>query len=113
VDPAVVSTDGRLPVGSPGIRIGMGTFYHWRVGGEIVAVKDKIASDDLNRIKAAMMKASPSESLALTETMLPKIMVLGGTVRVAIAEELAPPGARSVVLGEEQIRAIRVLLKRG
>jgi hypothetical protein len=112
VDPAVVSADGKFPPGLPAMLIRMKTFRHWRVGGELVAASDKLPAADTDRITAAMMKASPEESLAATETMLPRIRVLGGTVRVAIAEDLAPPGPNSVLLGDEQIRSIPSLVER-
>ena len=100
LDPAVLTADAaKLPTGPVGI--GHGTFSRWRVGGEIVAVRDKsVPADDLERIKAAMAATSPLDSLAITETMLPKITVLGGTVRLEIAERYRPPNGRSVLLDQ-------------
>lgn len=113
LDPAVVSADAaQLPTGSVGIAVG--PFEHWRVGGEIVLTRSTGASlADLNRIKAAMSTASPGDSLALTETMLPTVTVLGGTVRLGIAERYRPANGRSVLVDENSIRTIPGLVKRG
>ena len=112
VDPAVVTADAaKLPTGPVGIS--HGTFSQWRAGGEIVAVRaNSIPADDLNRIKAAMAATSPRDSLAITETMLPKITVLGGTVRLEIAERYRPPNGRSVLLDQAYTLMIPRLAKR-
>jgi hypothetical protein len=112
LDPAVVdSSDAALPGGSaPPLR----EVYHWRTGGETVAVfKNVISLRDANRIEAAMAAASPAGSLALTESMLPKMTVLGATVRLAIAEQYRPRDGRSVLLDDAYLRTIPGLAEHG
>lgn len=105
LDPAIVdSSDAALPGGSaPALR----EVYHWRTGGETVGVlKNLISLEDANRIEAAMAKASPAGSLALTESMLPKMTVMGATVRLALAEQYRPANGRSVLLDRAYLRSI-------
>lgn len=96
LDPAVVdSSDASLPGSAPPLR----EAYHWQAGGETVAVlKNRISLRDVNRAEAAMAKATPAGSLAVTETMLPKMTVLGATVRLAVAEQYRPANGRSVLI---------------
>lgn len=115
IDPAVVDPNVRgIPTGAarpPSVR----TPYRWRVGGEIVIVADKqhITLADVSRIKAAMAASSPQASLALTETMLPEITVLGGTVRLKVAERYRPSTGRSVLLDQAYLRSIPGLVAHG
>ncbi|MDB5068972.1 MAG: hypothetical protein JWM87_83 [Candidatus Eremiobacteraeota bacterium] len=112
LDPAVVNSgDAALPGGSaPPLRAA----YHWRAGGETVAVlKNLISLRDANRIEAAMAEASPAGSLAVTEAMLPKMTVLGATVRLAIAERYRSANGRSVLLDQAYLRTIPLLVQRG
>lgn len=113
LDSATVNTDeSLLPGGSA--RPKFGSVDQWRIGGEIVMTPGKeVASSDVDRIKAAMLKTTPSDSLAATETMLPKLIVLGGTVRLSIAEQLAADDDRSVLLDWQYVRSIARLVKQG
>lgn len=87
--------------------------YSWRVGRETVLVPD-LSPQDADRIKAAMMKASPADSLALTEALLRKVTVLGTSSELAdIAERYAPSTGRSVLLDRALIRRIPNLAKQG
>ncbi|SRR5665213_17664 len=109
LDPAVVDANAvQVPGGS---MRSPRTFSHWRVGGEIVVAGGEISAGDLNQIKAATSVASASESLAATEAMLPDIIVLGGTVRLEIAERLRPANGRSVLIDELNVRSIARLVK--
>lgn len=115
IDSATVNTnEATLPTGSwrPPFQAG----YQWRVGRETVLVPKfaRISLHDVNRIEAAMMKASPEGSLALIGTMLRKVMVLGVTPELAdIAERYAPPSGRSVLLDPQLIRRIPSLVQQG
>jgi hypothetical protein len=91
-----------------------GGVYQWRVGSEtvIVAQKASISSDDVRRIEAAMMKTSPSDSLAANEAMLYRIVNLGGFFVVAdIAERIAPPNGPSVLVDRGHLELISSLAK--
>jgi hypothetical protein len=91
----------------------MRSVEHFRVRGEVVVVlAGSISPPDLDRIKAAMAKISPRESFSTTATMLPQIMVLGGTVRLGVAEHLSPANGRSVLLDEQTIRSVPGLVKK-
>ena len=105
VDPAVVdSGDGIGPDGTgPVIK----NAQHWRVGGEVVVVRGgSIPARYLDDIKAAMADSSPSASLAATEALLPKVVVVGGDVRLGVAEQLRPAGGRSVLIGKQGVESI-------
>jgi hypothetical protein len=82
--------------------------YQWQIGSETVLVlKENISAVDANRIKAAMLQASPAYSLALTDAMLRKVTVVGGAATLADAgERYAPSEGRSVLLDRQQTRQI-------
>lgn len=110
VDPAVVDSgasvvsDGTMPV--------MKDAQHWRIGSEVVVVhRGSIAARELDDIKAAMAASSPSASLAATEALLPKVVVVGGDIRLGVAEQLRPAG-RSVLIGKQGIESIPNLVTR-
>jgi len=109
IDPAVVDSDlTDLPVAVDWSARGV----EWRIGGEIVGMGDKfIATRDLDRIKAAMAKASPRDSLTATEALLPNMLILGDPVRLEIAERYRPPHGRSVLIAQFNIRSIPRLAK--
>ncbi len=90
---------------------------HWQIGREtVVVVKRYIARDDAARIKEAMMKASPAQSLAATESMLSRITItwLGAPQNVIDrAQRLAPGNGRSVLIGPSQILQFSTLVKKG
>lgn len=110
-DPAVVDADGAAP-SDPALPP-MRAAYHFRVGGEVVVVSAKgISAADLDRIKVAMAKTSPAESLAQTARMLPKLTVLGGAVRLDPAERVRPANGSSVLLDEASIRSIPGLIEK-
>ncbi len=109
IDPAVVDSDlSQVPAGVDWSAKGT----QWRIGGEIVGMGDKfIAPGDLERIKEAMAKASPRDSLDATEALLPDITILGDPVRLEIAERYRPPSGRSVLLAPFNVRSIPRLAK--
>ena len=113
LDPAVVAGDDVAVPANAG-RPAHRARDHWRVGGEIVATggDNLLPTGDLDRVKAAMSQASPADSLAATEAMLPTIVVLGDPVRLAIAEHYRPSSGRSVLLGQSEVRSIARLVKR-
>jgi hypothetical protein len=104
LDPAAVDAS------SGGVQAASARFqavYHWRAGGEVVlAIKKRLVAAEVERIKAAMAQSSPRESLAVVETMLAKVAVLGGPNRLELAERYAPGTGRSVLLDELQVRSI-------
>jgi hypothetical protein len=110
LDPAVVTPDA-ASIPKIGARLGMGSYYNWRQGGEIVVVGSKISPAVLDRIKAATAKVSAADSLAATEAMLPKITVIGTTVRLEIAERYAPPNGRSVLVSDEYFGSVAAFAK--
>ena len=111
LDPAVVSDAAKLPGGPVGI--GTGTVRRWQIGGEIVLVRSTGSpAHDLDRIETAMIGSSPRDSLAANEAMLPTMIVLGGTVRLAAAERYRPANGRSVLLEPAFVRLIPGLAKR-
>jgi len=90
--------------------------YQWRIGRETVIVPQfaHISLRDVNRIKLAMMKASPANSLVLTLPVLRKVTVLGTRPMLAdLAEHYAPPTGKSVLLDPELTRRIQSLAKQG
>ena len=110
IDPAVI--DGDAVPSDPALPA-MRSVEHFRVGGEVVVVLAGSASPaDLDRIKVAMAHSSPSESFGITATMLPQIMVLGGTVRLGAAEHARPPNGRSVLLDEQAVRSVAGLVRK-
>lgn len=102
LDPSVVNAS------SSGMRAASATVgegYDWRVGGEVVlAGKRRVSAGDVSRIKAAMAASSPRASLALLDTMVAKIAVLGGPNRLKLAERYAPSTGHSVLLDQAQTR---------
>jgi hypothetical protein len=102
---AINPSDVALPAAP--LRTPAGALRQWRAGAETV-----LGPRNDDRIETAMANASPSESLAAAETMTRRIVVLGGTPGIAdIAEHLAPPGDRSVLLGPERLTVIPGLVK--
>jgi hypothetical protein len=112
LDPAIVSTDGtKPPTGSVGI--GHDDFTQWRLGGEVVLVRARsVPPDALERIKTAMIAASPQESVGAIEAMLPTMIVLGGSVRLDLAERYRPASRPSVLLDHTYAMSIPALAKR-
>lgn len=106
-DSAAVNTNhAMLPAGSA--RPLFRADYQWQIGSESVFVlKEHISAVDANRIKGAMLQASPADSLALTAPMLRKVTVVGGAPALAdAAERYAPREGRSVLLDRQQTRQI-------
>jgi hypothetical protein len=87
--------------------------FHWTVGREVVLAFDDLSASDVDRIKAAMAAASPADSLAATEAMLPKLIVLGPPVRLGAAERYRPATGRSVLVGQNGLRGLQQLIARG
>lgn len=92
IDPKVVDADGG---GVEKTSARFGTVSNWRTGGEIVlASRRGTAAGDVDRIKAAMAESSPRASMAVVDTMLAKVAVLGGPNRLELAERsIRAPGA--------------------
>jgi hypothetical protein len=115
IDAAAINTDeSTLPADS--WRRPSAADYQWRVGRETVWAPKfaHISLSDLNRIEAAMMKASPASSVALTEATLRKITVLGVRPELAdVAERHAPASGRSVLLDPPLTRRIPTLAQQG
>jgi len=87
--------------------------HQWRVGREAVQVPN-ISSQDASRIEAAMKRTSPADSYALTDAMLRRVIVLGGTSELAdVAERYAPLVGRSILLDRRLIRRIPSLVQQG
>jgi hypothetical protein len=104
LDPAAVDAS---PGGVQAASARFQAVYNWRAGGEVVlALKQRLVPADVERIKAAMAQSSPRESLAVVETMLAKVAVLGGPNRLEVAERYAPRTGRSVLLDQLQVRSI-------
>jgi hypothetical protein len=81
------------------------------VGKEIVLIADEfISRAELDRVKRAMTGATPSGSLAATEARLPKVIVIGGPVRLEIAERYRPAGGRSVLVGANGMQMMAKLI---
>jgi hypothetical protein len=92
-----------------------GNVYQWRVGGETVIVPQKasISADDIERVEAAMMKTTPSDSLAANEAMLYRIINLSGLSQIAdVAQHVAPPRGPSVLVGRALLASIASLAQR-
>ena len=105
VDPAVVDTGDATGPGGTGPVVK--DAEHWRIGGEVVIVRrGSIPARDLDQIRAAMAASSPSASLAATEALLPKVVVVGGDIRLGVAEQLRPAGGRSVLIGKQGVESI-------
>lgn len=88
--------------------------YRWQVGREtVVSLKRFVAQRDADRIRAAMLAATPSESMSATLPLLSKATVLGIAPGLSqIAERYAPAG-HSVVVGPHVVRDIPDFAKRG
>jgi hypothetical protein len=112
-DSSVVNTPGLLlPSGAARPRFGQ--VYQWRTADETVIVPQEsdISSADANRIEAAMARANPASSLAENETLLRRIIVLGGFPQVAdVAERIAPPQTVSVLVDRGHLRQVPSLVK--
>jgi hypothetical protein len=93
----------------------VGDVYQWRVGGETVVVtKAAISARDAARISLAMKMTAPSASFAATENLLWKTTILGKSFgAAALADEIAPPGARSVLINAEHLASVPDLVKHG
>lgn len=87
--------------------------YRWQVGGETVLVsKQNVVEADIERIKAAMSRATPQSSVAATEPLLSRALVLGASPALPeIAARYAKGG--SVVIGPQFVRDIPSLAKSG
>jgi hypothetical protein len=112
-DTAVVNTPGLLlPSGATGPRFG--DVYQWRIGSETVIVPQKsdVSFAEVDRLEAAMAKTGPAASLAETEALLRRIIVLGGFPQIAdIAERIAPPQGESVLVGRGELAVISGLVE--
>ncbi|MGA9419622.1 MAG: hypothetical protein WBV40_10760 [Candidatus Cybelea sp.] len=112
-DSSVVNTPGLLlPSGAARPRFGQ--VYQWRTAAQTIIVPQEsgISSRDINRIEAAMATASPATSLAENETLVRRIIVLGGFFEVAdVAERIAPSHGESVLVDRGHLRQVPGLVK--
>jgi hypothetical protein len=107
----VNADDATVPGGSA--RTMRSDVYQWRVGSETVIVpKAHISVDVVSRIKAAMLKASPTQSLALTEAIARKVWLQPGALTLAAVAERNAPDGRGVVLDQQHIGWIPGFAKR-
>ncbi|MBV9269717.1 MAG: hypothetical protein JO165_01380, partial [Candidatus Eremiobacteraeota bacterium] len=87
--------------------------YRWNVGRETVLTTQRYMNDSyLNRVKSAMAESTPAQSLAATEAMLSKAMIVGASpVLPEIAALYAPQSGHGVVIGPQFVRNIPNLAK--
>lgn len=112
-DSSAVNTPGLL-LPSGAARPRFGEVYQWRTADQSVIVPQAsgISSGDINRIEAAMANASPATSLAESETLARRIIVLGGFFEVAdAAERIAPSQGESVLVDRGHLRQLASLVK--
>ena len=111
LDPAVVDAQGAA---ARTAAARFGRVDDWRIGGEIVLVAShRLPPSDLERIKAAMLTSSPSVSLAATEAIAPKVVIVGGHDRLDRAERLRPPNGSTVLVDQGTVRSITLGGKSG
>ena len=112
IDSRAVSIDSTR---APSVGIQFGGVYRWRAGGEMVIVSEQaISALDARRIGTEMKNATPGRSLALTERLLWKTIVLGKSHEAAdIADDLAPPGSHSVLLDRSHVALVPDLAMHG
>jgi len=106
LDPAIVNVpNALLPTGSTHT-----TFHRtdtWRAGNEVVLIpRGVLAEQQLRRIRAAMVTTTPAASLAENEAGLSRIVMLGGSVRIALAERYRSGSASSVLVDPDLKRSI-------
>jgi hypothetical protein len=87
--------------------------FHWTLGREVVLAFEGLSAREVDRVKAAMAAASPADSLAATESMLPKLVVLGPPVRLGAAERYRPATGSSVLVGQNGLRGLQRLIAQG
>jgi hypothetical protein len=112
IDSRAVSIDSTR---APSVGIQFGDVYRWRIGGEMVIVSEQaISALDARRISTEMKNTTPGGSLAVTERLLWKTIVLGKSHEAAdIADDLAPPGSRSVLLDRSHMALVPDLAMHG
>lgn len=88
-----------------------GGVYRWQTGQEtVVVLKRAISRDDATAVQAAMAHASPQSSLAGTQPMLSRALILGLAKNLPeIAQRYAPQSGRTAVLGPVQVQSIHRL----
>jgi hypothetical protein len=92
-----------------------GDVYQWQVGRETIFIP-KMHNDPaiVARIEAATMETPRSGITPAVADMLRRIVVLGGTSKTAdLAERLAPPAGRSVLVDRMSIRWMLGAASRG
>jgi hypothetical protein len=110
VDPAVVDLGGRLlEMQSASAK----DVYTWRAGGEVVLMPKTVSASQAKTVETAMRSATPADTLAATEPMLPAITVLGGPNRLEAAEEHRTPGVPNVLIDRAQTRSVPGLVEHG
>jgi hypothetical protein len=109
-DAAIVDSD--VAPGASGSGPVMKAAFHWAVGREVVLVGGGLGAGDVGRIKAAMASASPADSLASTEAIMPTLIVLGTPVRLDAAEHYQPVTGRGVLVGQNGMRVLWRMIAR-
>lgn len=116
--PVSIYGPGAGNMGTPPLENGRRIFsqavYRWQIGSETVTVpKAHVSRGAADRIRLAMMKASPRASLITTARMLPRIVVLGieAPGMIALAERYAPAKGRSVLVGQFEVHRLSTLAK--
>lgn len=102
--------------GTPPLGVSMsiaGGVYQWSVGRETVIVpKSHISSEDANRVRAAMMAATPAGSLNGLMPMLRHVSVQDpASALEQVAERYAPPSGQSVLLEPHELLQIPQLVR--
>jgi hypothetical protein len=88
--------------------------YQWQIGSETAIVpKAHISIDDVNRIKAAMLRASSAQSLASTEAIARKVWLQPGALTLSAVAERDASDGRGVVLDQQHIGWIPGFAKQG
>ncbi len=88
--------------------------FRWTVGKETVLVLQgaHLSRQSIDRIRAGMMHEPAASSLAVLESMLPTVTVVGGlSPLTGLAERYAPAGSQSVLVTRRETPIIRFLAK--
>lgn len=107
-----------MQIGNAGLPEGRGrpTFrdsVQWQIGREtVIALKAFLAENAASRVKAAMLRTTPQQSLASTEAMGRRFPVLDRTPDAGdIAERLVQPGMHPVVVAQPFLRYLPPLVR--
>jgi hypothetical protein len=114
VDNAKVARDRALMPSGPAQGVVSTGGQLWHVAGETVGAKSRfLSAAQMTAIRLGMQGASPADSLAQFETLLPRISVQTVPPQIAdIAEQHAPAG-QNVLLGKWEIHQIPKIAAQG